>query len=260
MFYKKVGFPEENELVFGTVTNIQHNSVFVEIEEYGKSGLIHISEISSGRIRDINDYVKEGERIVAKVIKIHEDKGHIDLSMRRVTKMQKKARVNERKQEQKAEKLLADFADTVDEYPQKIYQEIKPKIKYELLHEAFQAVIEDDESLKDIGVPEKYAEDLEKLVRETITRKTVKVGGNISIETYDSNGINVVKNSLKNAENTAENITITYLGAGKYKIVVEDYNYKDAEDTLSKALNKIKDPIQQTTGGEYTFEKQEQKD
>ena len=44
MYYKKVGFPEENELVFGTVTNIQHNSVFVEIEEYGKSGLIHISE------------------------------------------------------------------------------------------------------------------------------------------------------------------------------------------------------------------------
>lgn len=260
MYYKKIGFPEENELVFGTVTNIQHNSVFVEIEEYGKSGLIHISEIASGRIRDINDYVKEGERIVAKVIKIHEDKGHIDLSMRRVTKMQKKAKVNQRKHEQRAEKLLEDFADQVNEYPQKIYQDIKPSLQYDLLHTAFQAVVEKDESLRDMGVPEEYADDLEKLVRKTIKRKTVKVGGDITIETYDSDGANIVKNTLQDAEETAENVKITYLGAGKYKIVVEDYNYKDAEKTLAEALTKIKEPIQATTGGAYNFEKQEQKD
>ena len=115
MFYKKTGFPDENELVFCEVTNIQHNSVFVDIEEYGKSGLIHISEIASGRIRDINDYVREGDRLVAKVIKIDMDKGHIDLSMRRVTAMQKKAKTNQRKQEQRAEKLLSDFAESINE-------------------------------------------------------------------------------------------------------------------------------------------------
>ena len=258
MFYKKTGFPDENELVFCEVTNIQHNSVFVDIEEYGKSGLIHISEIASGRIRDINDYVREGDRLVAKVIKIDMDKGHIDLSMRRVTAMQKKAKTNQRKQEQRAEKLLSDFAESINEYPQRVYLDIKPTLETDFLYEAFQAVVEEDKPLKELGVPEEYADELEALVRDTISRKTVKVGGHVSIQTYDPNGVKMVKEALQNAEAVKENVDISYLGAGKYKIVIEDFNYKDAEKTLSEALDKIKSPISSSEGGEYDFEKKTQ--
>jgi translation initiation factor 2 subunit 1 len=45
-----------------------------KIEEYGKQGLIHISEVSPGRIRNIRDFVKEGKMVVCKVIKIDEGK------------------------------------------------------------------------------------------------------------------------------------------------------------------------------------------
>ena len=62
MLLKKQGFPEESELVLCTVTSVQYHSVFVDIDEYGKSGLIHISEVSPGRIRNIRDFVKEGKK------------------------------------------------------------------------------------------------------------------------------------------------------------------------------------------------------
>ncbi len=55
----KVGFPKESEIVICTVTNIQYNSVFVKLDEYKNlQGMIHISEISPGRIRNLRDFVK----------------------------------------------------------------------------------------------------------------------------------------------------------------------------------------------------------
>ena len=62
MYYKRTGLPEESELLLCTVTNIQYSSVFVKIDDFGISGMIHISEIAAGRIRNIRDYVKEGKR------------------------------------------------------------------------------------------------------------------------------------------------------------------------------------------------------
>jgi translation initiation factor 2 subunit 1 len=77
MFYKKEGFPEEDELVICTVAEIQYHSIFVTVDEYDNiSGMIHISEIAPGRIRNIRDYVKEGKVIVCKVLRINTEKGH----------------------------------------------------------------------------------------------------------------------------------------------------------------------------------------
>ena len=85
MFYKKKGMPEQGEIVLCSVKKILHHSVFVYIEEYqGLEGMVHIAEIAPGRIRNIDDYVKEGKRIVCKVLNIDQKKGHIDLSLRRV--------------------------------------------------------------------------------------------------------------------------------------------------------------------------------
>ena len=79
MLLMKQGLPEDGELVLCKVTNVQHHSVFVRMEEYGKSGMIHISEIAPGRIRNIRDYVKEGKIVVCKVLRINEERGHVDL-------------------------------------------------------------------------------------------------------------------------------------------------------------------------------------
>ena len=45
----------------------------------GKDGLLHISEIVNERIKDINDYLKEGQIVRVKVIQTDE-KGRVRLS------------------------------------------------------------------------------------------------------------------------------------------------------------------------------------
>ena len=103
---KKDEFPEEGELLLCTVTKIFGHSVFVNIEGFNRSGMIHISEISPGRIRNLRDYVVEGKKIICTVLRIHKDKGHIDLSLRRVNDGQKRKKLEEIKQEQKSKKLI----------------------------------------------------------------------------------------------------------------------------------------------------------
>ena len=100
MLHKKKGFPNEGDILFCTITKVQYNSVFVTLDEYeNKSGMIHISEISPGRIRNIRDYVKEGKVIICKVLRVKKDRGHIDLSLRRVNESQRREKVEARKQE-----------------------------------------------------------------------------------------------------------------------------------------------------------------
>ncbi len=63
----------------GTVINITNFGAFVEVE--GKTGLVHISEVSDTFVKDIRDHLKEKEKVKVKVISV-DDKGKISLSIK----------------------------------------------------------------------------------------------------------------------------------------------------------------------------------
>ena len=160
MLLKKEGFPEESELVLCTVTKIFHHGVFANLDEYNKGGMIHISEVSPGRIRNIRDFVKEEKKIVCKVLRIDSERGHIDLSLRRVNEGQKKEKVNEIKQEQKAEKIVEFVAKKFDMDLKKLYDDVSSKIfkKYDLLFLCFEDVVKGEASLEKLGIDKKIAD------------------------------------------------------------------------------------------------------
>ena len=72
---------KEKDVIIAKVTGIQEYGAFVNIDdEY--DGLIHISEISYGFVKNINDYVKSGDKIYAEVINIDEDSNQLRLSIK----------------------------------------------------------------------------------------------------------------------------------------------------------------------------------
>lgn len=84
---------EKGKIVKGHVTGIENYGIFVGLDDY-YNGLIHISEISECFIRNINDYVKIGETIKAKIVDVDEDNCQIRLSIKNVDyKMSKRKRV-----------------------------------------------------------------------------------------------------------------------------------------------------------------------
>ncbi|WP_425447828.1 S1 RNA-binding domain-containing protein [Dethiothermospora halolimnae] len=68
------------KVVEGTVTGITKFGAFVQLPE-GKTGLVHISEISHDYVNNVGDYVKKGQKVKVKVISISDD-GKISLSIR----------------------------------------------------------------------------------------------------------------------------------------------------------------------------------
>ena len=71
---------EEGQQVEGTVSRIAAFGAFVDIG--GIDGLIHISELSWGRIRRVSDVLKEGDKVVAVVLKLDKEKDKISLSLK----------------------------------------------------------------------------------------------------------------------------------------------------------------------------------
>ena len=70
MLYTKDGYPEVNEIVVCTVRKIYGNSTFVYLTEYEKEGVLTISEIAAGRIRNLRDHVVEDKTIICKILRV----------------------------------------------------------------------------------------------------------------------------------------------------------------------------------------------
>lgn len=77
-------------IVEGKVVSVMPFGVFVDIGD-NQSGLVHISEISSRYVKDINECIKKGDVVKAKVIKI-DDAGKISLSIRQASEEKREAR------------------------------------------------------------------------------------------------------------------------------------------------------------------------
>lgn len=74
----------EGDIVSGYVTNVTAFGVFVDLG--GLEGLIHVSELSWGRVEHPSQILKVGEDVNTMVIQILEDKGRIALSLKQLKK------------------------------------------------------------------------------------------------------------------------------------------------------------------------------
>ncbi|MFO7968873.1 MAG: S1 RNA-binding domain-containing protein [Bacillota bacterium] len=64
---------KQGDIVKGRITNIKSYGAFVKVEDK-YDGLIHISEISDGYVRNIEDYLSVGDEVTVEVIKVDGDK------------------------------------------------------------------------------------------------------------------------------------------------------------------------------------------
>ena len=238
MFYKKKGKPEVGEIFICTVKRILPHSVFVSIDAYENlEGMVHISEIAPGRIRNLRDYVVEGKRIVCKVLNINLQ-GNIDLSLRRVTTTAMVNKLNEFKQDEKAEKLLEAIGKDLGMDLKKIYEEIGFKAieNYGGLYSFLQAIVDNGKSVIDEFTNNaKLSEALFKVVKDKIKPVEVSVTGTLHLQSLSGSGIEDVKSILLKAKD--HNVKVTYLGAPRYKLEVVSLDYKKAEGFLKEFLD-----------------------
>lgn len=235
MLLQQKGFPQEEELVLCTVTGLQTHSVFCTLDEFGgRTGMIHISEIAPGRIKNIREHVTKGKKLVCKVINVNKEKGYIDLSLRRVSETQKRQKANEIKREQLSEKIIEQYARQEKKDVKKLYKDIAKVImpKYGRLAACFEKVAKDQESLETLGVNKKTADALTRAIHERMKPEERIIEGDLVLTSYAPNGAELIRDLLVKTK-----LGISYRGAGTYHVQVKSDDFKKAEKQLKKAID-----------------------
>lgn len=70
----------KGQIIEGIVSKITKFGAFIELQG-GSTGLVHISEVADSYVKDVNDFLKHGDKVQVKVINI-DDSGKIGLSIR----------------------------------------------------------------------------------------------------------------------------------------------------------------------------------
>lgn len=113
---------EVGEELSGKVTGIQPYGAFVALDEETQ-GLVHISEITYGFVRDINDYLAIGQEVNVKVLEVDEEAGKISLSIRALQETTDAAKKS------KTAKNRKSLQDRVKEHDADGFNSLKDKLK-----------------------------------------------------------------------------------------------------------------------------------
>jgi translation initiation factor 2 subunit 1 len=261
MTERKPQWPEIGDLVIATIESVTDYGAYVNLDEYDKRGLLHVSEISSSWIRNIRDFVREGQKVVLKVTRVNLEKGHIDLSLRRVTKRARIEKIRQWKQDRKAEALLRGVAEKLSLPTEEVYQKAGALLEEKCgLYDGFEKLAkEGPEVLTDIGVPENLAKTFAEVAEERIRVKMVKVKGTLEIRCMEPNGVKVIKGTFQNAKKTGKTkdakIRFYVVAAPKYGLEILAENYKRAEEVLQEVSQNVVSNIVDA-GGQGSFRRE----
>jgi len=239
--------PEPGEVVVCTVREITSHGIYVNLDQYdGTNGFLHVSEISTGWVRNIDRVAKVSQKLILKVVRVNRARREIDLSLRQVTNEERRARVIEWKREERAltimdavrKKLGADDVHA---------RELKQKLEGEFgtLYSALEAAAKKGEKgLAAAGLSEKEAETVAEIATDKIVPPKYEVGALVEVSSRSPEGIEQVKKTLLAAANApSAQVHITYAGAPRYRVRITADDYKQAEKALDGVIEKIKDGV-----------------
>ena len=254
--------PELGEIVIVTVKEVTGHGAYVTLDEYNNlTAFLHISEIATGWIRNIERYVKVKQKTVLKVIRVNQARSEVDLSLKQVTGEEKKSKIIEVKKDEKGSAFMEIIKSKLG-YDENSMKELEDKLtqKYDFIYDAFEAVaIKGTEILDSLALKPEVVEAIEHESKK-IQIPHIEVRAVLEIVVKKGNGIDIIKNSLTSVEGSKNNakIFITYIGAPKYRLTVTAENFKIAEKVLNQVIEKIKNNIEKN-GGTFKFTREESK-
>jgi translation initiation factor 2 subunit 1 len=239
--------PDAGEVVVCTVREITSHGIYVNLDQYyGPNGFLHVSEISTGWVRNIDRVAKVSQKLILKVIRVNRARREIDLSLRQVTNEERRAKVIEWKREERAVAIVEAVRkklgfDDVHE------RELRRKLEDEFgsLYAALEAASRKGEkALAPLALPEKEAKSIAEVALEKIVPPKYEVGALVEVSSRSPDGIEQVKKTLMAAANApSAEVHITYAGAPRYRVRITADDYKQAEKALDGVLEKIKDGV-----------------
>lgn len=262
MATKKDPWPERGDLVIATITRLTVYGAYAKLDEYDKEGLLHISEVASSWVRNLRDFVREGKKVVLKVLRVNAEKAHVDLSLRRVTKRERIEKQLSWKKERKAEGILRSTSQKLNLPLNEIVEKAGTLLEKEFgdLHDGLEKTAKDGvDVLLKLGIPQNIATTLEGIAKEKINPPSVTVKGILELQCTKPKGVLLIKDALLKAQNIKKphgtDVNIYVVSPPQYRIVVSAEDYKSAETLLLSAAETAVENVTKI-GAQGTFTRQ----
>ena len=227
-------FPQLDDFVVVKVKKILPFGAVLSLEEYGGAeAFVHISEVSSGWIRNIREHLKEGQITAGKVVARDIEKRQVDVSLKRASEVEKKRKLELWQNEKRALKLLEVSVSKAGKTLKQVEAEVK------LLEEEFGSLYDVFDSLAKGTVPKsKVSKSLLTLLEDTAKKeiriKEVSIRADLSIKSFSEDGVGEIKKVLQKVLGVSPKIQIHYLGAPKFFVEVSSDTPKNAEKLMLK--------------------------
>tara|TARA_B100001540_G_scaffold15477_1_gene13270 strand:- start:4252 stop:5052 length:801 start_codon:yes stop_codon:yes gene_type:complete len=251
--------PEPGEIVIATITKISDHGAYVTLDEYEKiQGFLHVSEIAPGWVRKVNKYVKQGEKKVLLVKKVERSRKEIDLSLKQISKDQRKKKLLDVKRFEKEHSILKNIQEKA-KLTEKQIEDLEDKFlsKYDSVYNAMLNIaIKGSDEITDLKLQKKIITSIEDICSK-MKLPSVELRGILEISNNQSNGVELIQKTLSEAENIEDaKIEITYLGAPKYRLSLISQDFKSAEKSLKPILENIEKNVKKHNGV-YNFVREE---
>ena len=260
----EANFPSVGEVVIGTCSKLTPHGAYFEIFDYEKlgpeSGFVHISELSRTWVRNIRSHIREGQRAVAKILRVDEARGEIDMSIRRVSEPQRRSKLTEFKQENRARGIVSVACEKVEGSQESVEESIIGK--FGSIYEGLIQARENGKSvLTKIGISQEVAEEIYQLALKELQPPTVRLTGLVNITCYESEGVNILKKFFKSFNTNfkkkykGSELNVQVISPPDYRFVIESGDWRTAEG-IWKDVQKEAEKFFNPYDAEYSFERQ----
>ncbi len=254
--------PEEGELVVATIKTVKQNGAYVDLDEYeGIEGFIFIGEIASGWVKNIRGFVREGQRVICKVMRTRRDGTSLELSLKSVSEERRRDRLQEWKNEQRAQQLLKVLGEKVGWSDDDVAEQSLELIEaFGGLYAAFEEAAMQEGALENAGFEGDWLASFIEIAVENIIPPFVEVRGTLTLSINVNDGVSIIRSALEAAEslsNEEEEIDVKcfYDGAPSYRIELKAPDFKVAESMWELATKAVVDHMT-AAGGEATAQRE----
>ena len=252
--------PEEGELVVVTVKNVKQNGVYVDFDEYpGLEGFIFIGEIASGWVKNIRSFVRDGQRLICKVMRTKKDGSSLELSLKSVSEERRRDRLQEWKNEQRSLQLLKVCGEKVgwsEAERDSLGEDLVSS--FGTLYTAFEEAAMNETAIIDAGFEGDWITEFIEIAIENIIPPFVEIKGSLNLSINVDNGVDVIRDALISAEQYSSEkdevaVMFFYDGAPEYRLVLKAPDFKTAEDLWVEVTDSIIKVMEENGGQAATF-------
>ncbi len=230
---RKKELPVQGEFVIIKINKVTPHGAYCKLDEYGIDAYLPISEVSSGWIKNIHEFIREGQQDVAKVIYLDTTKNAVDISLKKVTQKEKKDKINSYSAEKRAKAIFDSTAKLAKKENAK--EEILSKIPASITtyHELLTLAYEGKDPLAACG-DKVFKDAFYEAAQKNIKPKSYTVAYNLEMSvTNPQKGVQLIRDILKEIASKG-NITRS-LGAPHYSLSSTDSDYTKAEARIKSA-------------------------